>query len=120
MADKLNWSDEFSTKYGQAVARAWADPGYKDKLLGEPHSALADVGIHLPSDVNLEIFEGDTFGSAGVSLSNPSEGAPGTMRLEFPPPPEGELSDFEFAEVTGGAIPFCFCCCCCTYHYPGG
>ena len=97
MADTLNRTDEFSTKYGKAVARAWTDPGYKEKLLGEPRAALAEVGIDVPADVNLQVTE------------HASEDAGDTMRLELPPPPEGEISD---DLLTGANAGLCCCTCC--------
>ena len=104
MADTLNWNDEFSTRYGKAVARAWTDPGYKETLLGEPRAALAEVGIDVPAGVNVKVSE-------QVS-EQVSKGGADTLHLGLPPSPEGEISDDELSSATAG-----LCCCSCWWIF---
>ena len=94
MADSKNWNDDFGSRYGKAVARAWTDADYKAKLLGDPRSALADVGIEVPAGVNVNVTEAD----------------PENVHLVLPPAPEGEISDEALQTATGG-----FSACACTY-----
>jgi hypothetical protein len=39
------------------VARAWSDPVFKDKLLNDPHAALAEFGIKIPGGSELKVIE---------------------------------------------------------------
>ena len=42
----------------RVVARAWADAGYKGRLLDDPHAALAELGYTLPDTTpKLEVLE---------------------------------------------------------------
>ena len=42
----------------RVVARAWADPAYKDRLLSDPEAALGELGYRLPSTTpKLEVVE---------------------------------------------------------------
>ena len=95
MADTLNWNDDFTAKCGKAVARAWTDPAYKEKLLGEPRAALAEAGIDVPADMGVQV----------------KEGTAETLHLMLPPPPEGEISDAEALEATAGVCSLCCCSC---------
>ena len=87
-----NW-EEFGTKYGKAVARAWTDADYKAKLLDDPHAALAEVGIEVPAEVNVNVAE--------VDAEN--------VQLVLPPAPEGEIADESLQDAAGGNF-FSPCC----------
>ena len=88
--------DDFNTKYGKAVARAWTEADYKAKLLDDPHAALAEVGIEVPSGVNVNVTE--------VDAEN--------VQLVLPTVPEGEVTDEEMAQALGGINlqPLCSMC----------
>ena len=90
-----NWNDEFGTKYGKAVARAWVDADYKAKLLGDPRAALSEVGIEFPAGKNVTVAEDD-----GENI-----------QLSLPPRPEGEITDQALQTVSAG---FCACWNCCS------
>ena len=38
-----------------AIARAWSDPEYKAKLMYDPYSALADVGVTFPDGTYIHV-----------------------------------------------------------------
>lgn len=84
--------DEQRIAMAKALAKAWADDAYKERLLSDPRSALADVGLELPADFELQILE-DT---------------PDKKHLVLPvPPAEGEIGEDALAQVSGGFVPFC-------------
>ena len=86
-----NWED-FNAKYGKAVARAWTDADYKEKLLDDPPAALAEVGIEVPAGVNVNVAE--------VDAEN--------VQLVLPPAPEGEIAEDEtLKSATGGVQSMC-------------
>lgn len=41
----------------KAIARAWTDPAFKEKLLKDPKSALADHGIEVPAGSTVRVVE---------------------------------------------------------------
>lgn len=54
--DKKN-QQAFIKIWPKIVAKAWADPTFKKKLLTQPHEALKEHEIHIPSDYKIEIHE---------------------------------------------------------------
>jgi hypothetical protein len=46
-------------RWGQIVARAWDDAGYRQRLLAEPASVLEEEGIEVPSGVAVQVVAGD-------------------------------------------------------------
>ena len=92
MFDSDNLED-FNSKYGKAVARAWTEADYKAKLLDDPNAALAEVGIEVPSGVNVNIVE--------VDAEN--------VQLVLPPAPEGEIADESLQGAAGGVMAWCCC-----------
>ena len=85
MTESTEENQDFGAKYGKAVVRAWTDADYKAKLLGDPRAALAEVGIELPADMNVNVAEADAE----------------NMQLVLPPAPEGEIGD-EALRVSAG------------------
>ncbi len=71
----------------KAIARAWRDPEYKAKLLGDPHAALAEAGIEIPEGTQVKVVEN----TADI------------RHIVLPVAPEGELSDEEIERLAGGA-----------------
>jgi hypothetical protein len=63
MAEMQDW--EFAKKHGRVVAKAWADPAFKERLLADPATVLREHG-----------FDGDE-----------------AIRFVMPPPPTGEFGD---------------------------
>jgi len=71
-------------------ARLADDPGFREKLLADPRTALGDlVGIKLPDFVTVEIHE--------ESLTNVHLVIPATAS-------SGEVSDKDLELVAGGAV----------------
>jgi hypothetical protein len=71
MSDERLWS--------QIVARAWSDEEFKQRLLADPRAVLAENGLEVPEDIEVQMLE-DT---------------PTTRTFVLPPPPTDELSDEE-------------------------
>ena len=49
--------NEFQKRYGQVVAKAWADPAFKTRLLSDTTAVLREHGIELSSDVEVRVIE---------------------------------------------------------------
>ena len=78
--------DKATAAHGRIIARAWRDPAFKAKLLGDPHAALKDAGVAIPEGVTVKVVENtDTH-----------------HHLVLPPKPTGELSDEALDKVAGG------------------
>jgi hypothetical protein len=43
--------------WGQLVARAWLDEGFKRRLLGEPAAVLKEAGLEVPEGVQINMLE---------------------------------------------------------------
>lgn len=76
----------------KAIARAWTDEKFKDKLLTEPHAALSESGVEIPSGTTIKVLE-DT---------------PDTQHVVVPvaPAQATELSIDELEKVAGGGPLF--------------
>lgn len=73
--------------FGKVIAQAWSDEDYKDRLLSDPRSVLAEAGIELEEGVEIKVVEE----------------APGVRHLVLPAPPaDGQLSDEELSQIAGG------------------
>jgi hypothetical protein len=77
---------DFHRKNGQLVARVWADPAFKARLLADPTAVLKEQGVEVPPGVEVRIAE-DT--DQVVNLVLPQK------------PAEAELSEEELAQVCG-------------------
>ncbi len=77
---------EYAKKYGQIVAKAWADEEFKARLLADPAAVLQAEGLAVPAGVELRAVEN----TAQV------------MYLTLPPKPSEELSDEQLNQVAGG------------------
>jgi hypothetical protein len=79
---------ERATKaFGEVIAEAWADPGFKARLIAEPRTVLAEHGVDLPANVEIRAVE---------NTDN-------VVYLALPPKPKEELSDEALEAVAGGA-----------------
>jgi hypothetical protein len=85
---------EQARKYGQVVAKAWADEAFKQRLLAEPATVLREQGIELPDGLEVLMVENTEH----------------RAYLVLPKPPRGELSATELDQVAGGT---CSCACTC-------
>ena len=72
--------------YGQLIAKAWSDEGFKARLKADPKAAMKEAGIDVPEGVDIEVVE------------STQEKA----YLVIPPKPVGELSDEDLDKVAGG------------------
>ena len=72
----------------KALARAWADPDYKNRLISDPAAALADVGV--------APVEGKTIKIVGDTQD--------TVHLVLPlaPPGSGVMSSDDLEKVAAG------------------
>lgn len=86
-----------NAQYARIIARAWADPAFKEALLADPTATLAAEGLTLPEGVRFKVVEN----------------AADVVHLVLPPKPDLELSDDDLDHVTGGLTcyeGFRFCC----------
>jgi hypothetical protein len=86
-------------RYGQVVAKAWADEAFKQRLVAEPATVLREQGIEVPAGMEVRVVE------------NTADRA----YLVLPKPPQGELSEEQLAQVAGGGCAglgpdFCHLC----------
>ena len=72
---------------GKVIAKAWADEGFKARLLADPAAVLAAEGLQTPAGVTLKVLEN----TAGV------------FNLVLPARP-AELSDSDLDQVAGGGL----------------
>ena len=42
---------------GRVIARAWADPSFKEQLRASPQRALTEMGVSTPVGVDIELVE---------------------------------------------------------------
>jgi hypothetical protein len=77
-------------QWGQIVARSWAEPEFKDRLVAEPQAVLREYGIEAAADVQIRVVE-DT-----------AE----TQYLVLPARPSDELVEEELVPTTVG---YCYC-----------
>ena len=78
---------ERARQWGQVVARAWSDEGFKRRLLAEPATVLREQGLELPAGLELRVVENTARLRHLVLPSKPAE---------------GELSEAQLAEAAGG------------------
>lgn len=91
-----NWSHDQKV-YAQVIARAWADEGFKSRLLAEPAQVLREQGLAVPEGVEVRIVE------------NTEK----IVHFVLPAQPGDELSEEQLEKVTGG-----FCCVRCLSDIP--
>jgi hypothetical protein len=88
--DEVLESERSSVITGMVVARAWRDPGYRNRLLSSPREVLVDEGLEIPDGMAIRVFA-DTPAIRHVHLTSlttePEELAP--VLREILPLPEG-------------------------------
>lgn len=77
---------ERAKKYSRIIARTWADPAFKQRLLANPEAVLREEGVAPPPGKKVKVVE------------NTDD----TVYLVLPRAPE-ELSDEQLSQVAGGA-----------------
>jgi Nitrile hydratase, alpha chain len=74
--------------FAKVVAQSWSDKEFRQRLKDDPHAALAEHGIDVPSGTNLNVME------------NTSD----TVHIVIPAEPDGEISEDDLAKVSGGTV----------------
>jgi len=83
---------ETEEQRAEIIARVWEDPEYKARLKANPKEALAEMGVNVPENVDLQVLETDA--NKGYFV--------------LPPEPSSDLSDEELEMVAGGmGAPCC-------------
>jgi Nitrile hydratase, alpha chain len=77
----------FNAVFSKVVAQAWSDPDYKSRLMSDPKAVLAEAGVTLDEDADIEVIE-DTAAVRHIVIPAP--------------PAEGELSEDALEQVAGG------------------
>jgi Nitrile hydratase, alpha chain len=54
--DEVLESERSSVITGMVVARAWRDPGYRNRLLSSPEEVLIEEGLQIPDDMAIRVF----------------------------------------------------------------
>ena len=72
--------------YAKVIAQAWSDEAFKQRLKDDPHAALAEHGIDVPPGQRITVVE------------NTAD----AVHLVLPAAPDGEISEEELANVSGG------------------
>jgi nitrile hydratase alpha subunit len=68
-------------------ARAWSDPGFKEKLIRQPRAVAQEYGIQLPPGLEVRVVEN----------------TPSLVHLVLPAKPAGKLlTDEQLDDVAGG------------------
>ena len=83
---------EWQKAYSKVVAKAWSNSDYKNKLLNDPRAALSDMGLEVPTSLEISVMENSTQ----------------KMHLVLPAPPiEEPLDEGSLANIAGG---YCIVC----------
>ena len=83
---ELTMNQDISKQYAQIVAKCWADPAFKSKLLVNTNATLTAEGVNIPSGVEVRVVEN----SAQV------------VYVVLPAPPaEGEIAEEDMSNVVG-------------------
>jgi hypothetical protein len=88
--DEVLESERSSVITGMVVARAWRDPGYRNRLLSSPREVLVAEGLEIPDGMAIRVFA-DTPAIRHIhltSLTTEAEELIGVLR-EILPLPEG-------------------------------
>jgi len=88
--DEVLESERSSVITGMVVARAWRDPGYRNRLLSSPREVLVEEGLEIPDGMAIRVFA-DTPAIRHIhltSLTTEPEELIGVLR-EILPLPEG-------------------------------
>ncbi|MEN8907183.1 MAG: hypothetical protein ABF289_14590 [Clostridiales bacterium] len=96
--------NELSKKYAQVVVKTWEDNKFKENLLQSPTKILAEEGIDLPDDTQLELVEG------GTTQSYDSKSKKLILPLPYKPTNSVDMMSLESSKKY--ELAACCCCCC--------
>ena len=117
---------DFRDQYLQFLIKDWTDDTFSRQIDADPKSALAEVGVHIPDNVSVQIvrhvagevntYEGDSNEAAlDVQAALFAQGLQtGKVQIHLPAAPAAdseELSEADLTEVAAGEVPCCCCCC---------
>ena len=74
MEKEPNTAAEWQKGYAKMVARAWSDAAYKDRLVRDPRSVLAEAGLEVPSSLEIAVVEDSSDKRHLVLPAKPAEG----------------------------------------------
>lgn len=78
---------DYHKEYDEIIAKAWADPAFKRRLLDNPVAVAKEHGIPVPSNMKIRIVE------------NTDD----VVHVVLPvKPPEGLLTDEQLDSISGG------------------
>jgi ribosomally synthesized peptide (two-chain TOMM family) len=104
--------NEWQVAWFKAIARAWADPAFKERLLHDPREALKEkpINFNLPPNVVLAISEVD---QARFSYDPATQGWRGDLplTLSLPPAPKNVADQAVALLQVGGHYPSHQRCC---------
>jgi len=83
MAQQQDWEKQ----WGQLVAKVWADPQLKARLLSDPKAVLQEQGLPVPPGMQIRVVENT---EQVIHLPLPAK------------PSKEELSEEDLAQVAGG------------------
>ena len=80
---------EERNQLAELFAACWKDEALKARFMSDPKAVLAEHGIDVPANINVNVVENSD----------------NTVHITMPPAPagDGELSDEELSNVAGGA-----------------
>jgi hypothetical protein len=77
----------YRMQLGQILAKVWADPAFKQRLLADPKSALREEGVQVPEGLDVRVHENTDR----------------VLHIVLPQEPEAvELSDEDLEDISGG------------------
>ena len=113
---------EFVNAYTRALITAWSSEEFSRRLDQDPKAALAEVGLQIPADAQVELVrtvpEGSHEGSLDAQVALYETGlATGRYEFHIPETPQidmAELSEGDLDAVAAGSSIGCCCCPCCS------
>jgi hypothetical protein len=115
---------EFVNTYTRVLITAWSSEDFSNRLAESPKIALAEVGLSVPAEADVEIIRTVTNGSPEATLDSQvslweTGIATGHYELYVPDAPQiemAELSEGDLDAVAAGLSVTVACCCtpCCS------
>lgn len=115
---------EFVNAYTRLLITAWSSEDFSNRLSQDPKAALAEAGLVIPANADLEIVRSVTENSPEASLDSQVQLwetgiESGRYVVYVPETPQidmAELSEGDLDAVAAGLTVACCCtpCCCCT------